>query len=398
VAGEAAIVKARLFIWLGCGALLVCVSSAAEAQGFTLFDPIVNNVGSVSQGWFSRIQSLVRPTFLLLAAIEFCWAAAVWAFEKDSLNSLAMEMIKKFMLHGFFFAVLLYAQDWLPAIFDTFKTVGEQAGGEGVTGISTDGIITQGMETIARIWAQFSSFGFISQFALETLDIAGNTAPDYQVAVAFVNGNVNMSVWVSIVVAIAYVVTAAQFFALQVETYVLFAAGAILLALGGSSWTKDWAQKYLNYALNTGVRMLALLLILSLTMQTVARLSSGFHVVLNILSFNFIPLFEIMAAATLQAFLAIKVPELAGALLNGTPGFTMGSFTQTVMQAVSFAAMMNMAKGSALGGSGGGGQQGAAAGRASVEDAAGAAPNMPANQAQDRGAAVAGLARGHQGE
>jgi hypothetical protein len=43
------------------------------------FDSIANSVQGMSAGWFSTIQGLVRPTFLMIAAIEICWAAAICA-------------------------------------------------------------------------------------------------------------------------------------------------------------------------------------------------------------------------------------------------------------------------------------------------------------------------------
>src|SRR5262249_16457638 len=111
---------------------------------------------------------------------------------------------------------------------------------------------------------------------------------------------------------------AAQYFTLKLESYVLAAAGAVFLGFGSSSWTKEYVSKYLNYALNVGVRLLVLILVLGLTLDKVARAAVHF-------SLDFGPLLEVFAGTVVQALLAIKAPELAGALMNGGIGLSAGS-------------------------------------------------------------------------
>src|SRR6266498_1599658 len=55
---------------------------------FVLFDPIDNTVNTESEGWKLTILGLVHNTFLIPATIEICWAAMMWAFEKDNISPL----------------------------------------------------------------------------------------------------------------------------------------------------------------------------------------------------------------------------------------------------------------------------------------------------------------------
>lgn len=297
----------RTFVWMflfGVAFYMVFTSSAwaatspavgGQTADFSLFDSLDSDAQTRSNTWFDTILGLVRPTFLILATIEICWAAAIWAFERDNLNSLAVEIIKKIMFFGFFFALLQFAPEWIPTITATFQQVGETASGTGP--VTTDTIIATGLALIKMVWSHAPTgfFGVLGKL-----------------------GEILVACFVTLGIIIAYVVLAAQYFTLKVESYILFAAGAIFLGLGSSSWTKEYVSKYLNYAINVGVRLLVLILVLSLLLSTVTEMGNSF-------SFNFEPLLKLLAVAILQAILGIKAPEMAGALLNGGIGLSAGS-------------------------------------------------------------------------
>ena len=290
-----------------------------QTADFTMFDSLETDAQSRSNSWFTTIQGLMRPTFLMLGTIEICWAAAVWAFEKDNLNSLAIEVIKKFMFIGFFFTLLQYAPQWIPTITNTFAQVGATAAGTGT--VTTDSIIATGLAVIKLIWTQVPTdlFGVIAAL-----------------------GKILVAAIVTIGIVVAYVILAAQYFTLKIESYILFAAGAIFLGLGSSSWTKEYVTKYLNYAINVGVRLLVLILILSLVAGAVAQMGNSF-------TFDYVPLLALLAASLLQAFLGVKAPEMAGALLSGGIGLHAGSAAGAVGGA---AGGVKMAAGLAMGGVG----------------------------------------------
>src|SRR5579884_3887177 len=145
---------------LGCVLWLIAAHAADAATwskgtegeySFTLFDPVDGAVKSQAGNWFTSIQGIILTTFQILAVIEICWAAAIWAFEKDSLNSLAVEVIKKVMFIGFFFVLLQNAPTWIPTIVDSFEAVGTAAtasdapGGGGDVTITTDWFVARGL-------------------------------------------------------------------------------------------------------------------------------------------------------------------------------------------------------------------------------------------------------------
>ncbi|WP_137935841.1 P-type conjugative transfer protein TrbL [Chitinivorax sp. B] len=316
-----ALTFAALYVLLGHMAWAADASVGGESASFALFDSLVTQTEGQSRSWFSTILGLVRPTFLILATIEICWAAAIWAFEKDNLNSLAVEIIKKIMFIGFFYALLQYAPEWIPTIVDSFKNAGEAAAG--TKEVTTDYIIALGLATIKLVWSK---------------------APTGLFAILGALGKIIVACFVTIGIVIAFVVVAAQFFTLKIESYILFAAGAIFLGLGSSSWTKDYVSKYLNYAINVGIRLLVLILILSMTLKTINDMAGGFQ-------FEYDKLLEMLAVSILQSILAIKAPEMAGALLNGGAGLSAGSAMGAGASAMGNMKMAaTMAAGAATGG------------------------------------------------
>lgn len=286
---------ALLFVLYGDAAWAADATVHGWTASFTLFDTLDGEFKTQSDSWFATILGLVRPTFLILATIEICWAAAIWAIEKDNLNSLAVEVIKKIMFIGFFFALLQFAPAWIPTIASSFVFVGRTATGQDP--ITTDGIIATGLAIIGYIWS-LAPTGFF--------EVLGRL------------GQIIIAGFVTLGVIICYVIIAAQYFVLLIESYILFAAGAIFLGLGSSSWTKDYVSKYLNYAITVGVRLLVLILIMALMLGAVENSSEQF-------TFDYGPLFSMLAIAILQAILAVRAPEMASALMNGGVGLSAGS-------------------------------------------------------------------------
>ncbi|QDQ27570.1 P-type conjugative transfer protein TrbL [Chitinimonas arctica] len=289
------LIKVALFYFaISLVALAAEGKVGGQTANFELFDNLLTRAETTAGKWQVDIGKLVTETFKILAVLELCWAAAIWTMEKDSLNSLAVEVIKKLMFIGFFYALLLNAPDWIPKIINTFKEVGEDTAGQ--EALSTDKIIAMGLAVIKVIWTGAPT-GFFSV-------IAGL-------------GKILMAAFVSLIIVIAFVVTAAQYFTLMLESYILLAAGAIFLGLGSSSFTKDYVHKYLSYAINVGVRLLVLILTLSLLLSAIEDGVKDYR-------FDYGPMLSVLGMALMTTLMAIKAPEMAGALLNGSVGLSAG--------------------------------------------------------------------------
>src|SRR5215467_8755158 len=79
--------------------------------------------------WGANIWPYANTLFALLATIEFAWSAAVMMLDRADLQSWASALIRKFMAIGAFYAILLYGNQWIPAIVDSFAKLGGFASG-----------------------------------------------------------------------------------------------------------------------------------------------------------------------------------------------------------------------------------------------------------------------------
>jgi type IV secretion system protein TrbL len=290
----------------------------------SLFNDMDTKAANASSGWLTTITGIVTKTFWILAVIEICWAAAVWVYEKDSLNSLAVEVIKKIMFIGFFYAILLNAPTWIPTIVGSFAAVGQQAAN--APNLSTDYIVASGLAICDAIMGSAPS--------LNIINVWGNI-PKYIVAAFSCFG-----------ILICFVLMAAEYFCALMESYILFATGAVFLGLGSSTWTKDYVTKYLNYAIAVGVRLLIMMLCWALF----SVMDAG-----DAIKWDYGSMLQQLGVAILKCMFFLKAPDMASALLNGGNGINHSAMTGAVGSAVNAANTVNQL----AGGMGGGGLKGA---------------------------------------
>src|SRR5215470_14867256 len=113
--------------------------------------------------WFTNVWPAANTLFGLLALIDFAWSAAVMVLEKQDFHSWVSAIVRKMMTIGAFYALLIYGRFWIPAIVDSFETLGQNASGTGpldpgdvfMRGLNLAGALIDGATTAGL----FTSFG-----------------------------------------------------------------------------------------------------------------------------------------------------------------------------------------------------------------------------------------------
>ncbi|HAA01922.1 MAG TPA: P-type conjugative transfer protein TrbL, partial [Syntrophobacteraceae bacterium] len=221
--------------------LIVSVLVAPSAYADGIFDTITSSYKSSSSGWFSALQGYAQTLFWLLAAIELAWAGIIWALEKDHMTSLTAALIKKIMAIGFFYALLLYANTWIPAIIKSFETAGQNAGKFPLTGITPSSVVDLGINTASVLLEKIKDLSLWDSAG--TIIIAG---------------------WSAIFIVFGFIVIAAQLMIALIESYIVIGAGVLFLGFGASRFTTDFAHKYVCYAFAIGVKLFILYLLLAI--------------------------------------------------------------------------------------------------------------------------------------
>jgi type IV secretion system protein TrbL len=305
----------------------VLVAPSAYADG--IFDTITSSYKSSSSGWFSALQGYAQSLFWLLAAIELAWAGIIWALEKDHMTSLTAALIKKIMAIGFFYALLLYANTWIPAIIKSFETAGQAAGKFPLTGITPSSVVDLGINTASVLLEKIKDLSLWDSAG--TIIIAG---------------------WSAIFIVFGFIVIAAQLMIALIESYIVIGAGVLFLGFGASRFTTDFAHKYVCYAFAIGVKLFILYLLLAIgttQAETWGNMLSQADVTQSLNT-----LFSVLGGSLILAFLSFQIPNLAASMLSGAPSLTAGSAIQsaTLMSAAAIGAgaaivspVMNEARG-----------------------------------------------------
>ncbi|MBD9627966.1 P-type conjugative transfer protein TrbL [Ensifer sp. ENS06] len=214
-------------------AVIIAVGAQpALAQEGSVLTSLQNQVTTAAKGWESTVMNAARSLFWILATIEIGIAAVWLALQAASLDSWFAELVRRIMFIGFFAFVLAQGPAFAKAVVDSLF----QLGAEGGTASPAD-VFNAGL-AVATKMSEKIRFGLFEDNALA-------------ISAAFA----------MVVTVIAFSLVAAIFVSVMVEMYIGLLAGMIMLGLGGSSYTKDFAVRYLVYAFSVGMKLMALVMI-----------------------------------------------------------------------------------------------------------------------------------------
>jgi type IV secretion system protein TrbL len=333
-------------------ALMIFVSSPALAQEGQILSELENQVVTAARGWESTVMTAARSLFWILAGIEIGIAAVWLALQAASLDGWFAELVRRIMFVGLFALILDRGPAFAKAVVDSLFQIG--AGGGTA---SPAAVFDAGIQVAAKMSTQ-AQFGLFEDNAL---------------AIA--------AVFAMVVVVIAFSLVAAIFVAVMVEMYVGLLAGMIMLGLGGSSFTKDFAVRYLVYAFSVGMKLMALAMIARIGSDVLLGLASA----PTAESEQFITSLAIAGISVVVFIVAMYVPNIIQGVVQGASVSGGMEAIRHGGQAASFAAGVGfLAAGGAAAG-----MAAASAARAAGSSAAGAALKGMAS-----GAGAAGRAAG----
>jgi len=266
-----------------------------------ILNDIVQLFRDATGAWYGELLPIAQNLFFLLALITIVWSAAWWVIERDDLSEVFVSFLKRLLALGFFWALLLNANVWIPAVIDGFATAGQRAASAPSGGTATLNpalILEQGMG--------------ISNSVLDSVRQAGILQ---NLGTAIVGGVSTL------VILLAFVVIAAQLVVTLVEMYIVIGAGVILLGFAGSPWTLQFAERYLSYAVAVGIKLFVLYLILGLGSAIVGEYTPTIAQA----GLTTDALFVLIAGSLIYMFVAYSIPSFAGSLLGGSVNLTLGS-------------------------------------------------------------------------
>lgn len=270
--------RATLAVLIG-----LTVTAPAFGQAGDILTNIDNAAHAAASGWQTTVMQAARSLFWILAGIEVGIAAVWLAIQGASLDNWFGELVRRILFIGFFVFVLEQGPAFVQAVVDSLFQIGAGSGSA-----SPADVFNAGM----RVAAQMSE------------DVRFGLFEDNALAIA--------AVFAMIVVVICFALVAAIFVAVMVEMYVGLLAGMIMLGLGGSSFTKDFAVRYLVYAFSVGMKLMALVMIARIGSEVLIEMADA-----SSSDDKFLTSLAIAGIAVVVFMISIYVPAIIQGVIQG---------------------------------------------------------------------------------
>ena len=264
--------------------LVLIASTPALAQQGQVLTTLENSVVAAAKGWETTVMNAARSLFWILAGIEIGIAAVWLAISAASLDSWFAELVKRIMFIGLFAFILDQGPAFAKAVVDSLYQIGAGGGSASPANIFDAGI------RVATKMSEQAKFGLWEDNAL---------------AIA--------AVFAMVVVVVCFSLVAAIFVSVMVEMYVGLLAGMIMLGLGGTSYTKDFAIKYLAYAFSVGMKLMALVMIAKIGSDILLGLAEA----PTATSEQFITTLAIAGISVVVFVIAMYVPPILQGVVQG---------------------------------------------------------------------------------
>ena len=328
-----------IFLALGSAILLLSASSAMAAGDVTQsneMNELLRMLYQAASEWSPRLQGYALKLLASLALIQLVWTFMPLVMKQADLGEVFGELIRFFMVIGFFYAVIEHSVPWATAVVDSFREAAGTASGLG------------------RALQPGDMFAVAVNFSRTIVEGISLFSPGKAILIALVG----------CLVLLCFAFIAAFMFVTLVESYVIINASVLFFGFGGSQWTRDFAIAPLRFVVAVGAKLFVLTLIVGIVVTSTKSWLAAY-------TNDEASLMTLAGLALVCAYLTKTIPELIGGMISGT----------------------SMGGGSAIGGMAAAGAAGAAAAVATIATAGAAAPAAAgALGAAGGGASAAGAA------
>jgi type IV secretion system protein TrbL len=242
------IIIASLLGILATGALF----AQAPVNSNNVLDSIIDLYRNTASNWRGSILDAATRLFWILVGIDFIWTGFNLALQKADFSQIVAELIKRIMVIGFYYALLINSGTWTQAIIDSFRTLASNANAaSGLSGgISPSNIFDLGIRIASQLTEQVS-FSEIGESVGRVI--------------------------ISIIILISFALIAGFLLVALIELYIALNAAIILLGFGGSRWTSDYALKYLTFVLSSGMKIFVMQLLIGIGQSFILTMNTNYN-------------------------------------------------------------------------------------------------------------------------
>ena len=269
---------------------VTCNTALAAEQPGDVMNSVAQKFLVNMNNWSGAFQTAGNYLLIALATISLTWRSMTLLFRTNNINDVLFECIRTIMIVGFFMWVMNNIDAVLTPIVRGFQDLAGLAGGS--SDVSASGMITNGTKAVSAIFDTIKDGLFGVELSADTL----------------------LKVAVAGAIMVLFVFVAVNLLLVTVSLYFIIYGGVILLALGGSDWTRSSALNYINAILAGGIRYMAMVLMASMTDGVFQSCLDDFSASSGVETW--MPLFSLLTAAIVVFLLITKLPDQLAALVS----------------------------------------------------------------------------------
>lgn len=250
-----------------------------------VLDGIVKLYRDTAMTWRETIFQAATHLFWLLVGIDFIWTGISLALQRADFSQIVAEIIRRIMMIGFYYAILVNSGHWTQTVIDSFRILAGEAGrSSGLSGgISPSNIFDIGLRIVGDLTDKVS-FAEIGESLARII--------------------------VSLAILFSFALIAAFLLVALIETYIAINATVILLGLGGSRWTSDYAIKYLLYVFSAGMKIFVMQLLIGIGQSFIQTMNTAY-------SGNMTQSLILFGVSIVLCVLVKTIPDYVQGILNG---------------------------------------------------------------------------------
>ena len=249
---------------------------------------------------FASVAGAVNALFALMIVLVVALTGIYWALSEN--RAALSSAFSKILLIGFFAYLINDWQALSETLYSGFIELGLMAGGGAISAaefLNPGAVIETGWEIVNRL-------GENPAHESGALDVVGNFIDGLMFALAMLG------------ITLAFAILAIQIVIALIEFKIVTLAGFVLLPFGIWSKSAFMAERPLGYVISSGLKVLAVALIVSGAQALFGRLIPSDEATIY-------EALTILTASMMLAMLAMFIPNVAASLITGGPTLGAGA-------------------------------------------------------------------------
>jgi len=228
------------------------VIEAEKVTGF--LDKIGDQFEKTAQGWEFALRKAAVYVFRVLLVIDIVYISFDSLFIKgEDLRTWAGEILRQVLIIGFFSFVLFNSGDIAQVVFKGFEQLAGIAGGAaGIDASSPSKILDTGLKNAHKMVLTMMGKDGLAQLAKAIFAIVF-TGGIYTSIISTING----------CIILIYCMIACRVLITQIEVYLSLTCGLVVLAFGGSRWTREPAIRYCWFLMALALKLFTIYMLIS---------------------------------------------------------------------------------------------------------------------------------------